>query len=698
MATIALPRPIPSHSAASDIATSITPPYPLEEAGPSSTSSSTCPVPPPDNHVATSPASSFPTANHTPPSLTDGDEAKQSSLLYPPVAYARLDDGPLSIYEINADQVVQALDFAARQPLPPSSLVFPWLHGLHPSNQVQRTFFVGRQRITRRTPSCLRGISLVKANGDLSVGRLKGAIAPDEFLRRDSYPEFIDADPIDGFSVRNFQIQTAKAALTSDLIIYGDNQTEVRRTAWDVAAAQAQSREQHAARGNALPYYNTFVCTSTLKDFETHHGSIVCIDSSGNPTGKVLDLVHQERREMWDMTEASEISHNVFMGPTPEPRSPEEKRFDILIECCDLGQLNPAALELIALVDDPVIQSHLDFPSSGSILPPTWSHEEADGILETCRWMYSLSNAVPPVMLDAQAWDRDGEPPPKSERPALSDKTRPRKILIHCSDGYTESTLLGIAYLSYSTGRSVPDAWLDLHISKHRNFFAYPSDVALLTALQPRLLQESPLCATRSLLDITHIIKNEPKWFAGLDGSLPSRILDYLYLGNLGHANNLDLLKELGIKQILSVGETVAWKDGDLEDWGTGNVCVVQGVQDNGLDSLTDKFTRCLEFIDRGRREGVATLVHCRVGVSRSATICIAEVMRALNTSFPRAYCFVRARRLNVIIQPHLRFAYELLQWEQRLQRDASVLSPRRELEWGEIAREITLMNRPYSK
>jgi dual specificity MAP kinase phosphatase len=103
--------------------------------------------------------------------------------------------------------------------------------------------------------------------------------------------------------------------------------------------------------------------------------------------------------------------------------------------------------------------------------------------------------------------------------------------------------------------------------------------------------------------------------------------------------------------------------------------------------------------IDRGRRRGTATLVHCRVGVSRSATICIAEVMKVMNISFPRAYCFVRARRLNVIIQPHLRFAYELLRWEEWLQKhvDASA-SVRRELEWREIAREIALMNRPYSR
>lgn len=73
--------------------------------------------------------------------------------------------------------------------------------------------------------------------------------------------------------------------------------------------------------------------------------------------------------------------------------------------------------------------------------------------------------------------------------------------------------------------------------------------------------------------------------------------------------------------------------------------------------------------------------------------------MRALNMSFPRAYCFVRARRLNVIIQPHLRFAYELLMWEEILQQNGDANAPiKRELEWGEISREIALMNRPYSR
>ncbi len=79
--------------------------------------------------------------------------------------------------------------------------------------------------------------------------------------------------------------------------------------------------------------------------------------------------------------------------------------------------------------------------------------------------------------------------------------------------------------------------------------------------------------------------------------------------------------------------------------------------------------------------------------------------MRTLKLSLPRAYCFVRARRLNVIIQPHLRFTYELLKWEELLRQDeissdALLLGCntgiKRELEWGEIAREVALMNQPY--
>ena len=107
---------------------------------------------------------------------------------------------------------------------------------------------------------------------------------------------------------------------------------------------------------------------------------------------------------------------------------------------------------------------------------------------------------------------------------------------------------------------------------------------------------------------------------------------------------------------MLSIGEAVNWTDTDRANWGPDNLMYIDNVQDNGIDPLCQEYDRCLEFIgkssefdtpswfapanlctEQGKRHGTATLVHCRVGVSRSASICIAEVMASKNLSFPRA-------------------------------------------------------------
>lgn len=68
-----------------------------------------------------------------------------------------------------------------------------------------------------------------------------------------------------------------------------------------------------------------------------------------------------------------------------------------------------------------------------------------------------------------------------------------------------------------------------------------------------------------------------------------------------------------------------------------------------------------------------------------------------MGLSFPRAYCFVRARRLNVIIQPHLRFVYELMKWDE-IQQERRGEAIQRDMEWPSVAREIAAMNRPYAR
>jgi dual specificity MAP kinase phosphatase len=102
-------------------------------------------------------------------------------------------------------------------------------------------------------------------------------------------------------------------------------------------------------------------------------------------TGKVMDFFHWERLEMCSMTKPSQISRNIWMGPTPDPnlqhfadlRGENEPEFDIMIEASDLAQIPDAkAFKLLDDILDGKIRSdltdlaipQLEFPGSGAIM------------------------------------------------------------------------------------------------------------------------------------------------------------------------------------------------------------------------------------------------------------------------------------------------------------------------------------------
>ena len=190
------------------------------------------------------------------------------SILYPAETFSKLVEN-LPIYSIDAATLAIALNNASTQPLPDPKLVFPWMHGLHPENQIQLNFFIARRRALRKTPKGVRGITIVKAGGDLIKSKLRGAIAPNELLStagsRD--PAFHDVDPKDGFSVRNFHIQAAKMAMISDIVVYGDDDTkaeDIRTLARRIARAQKSYSEKYDLSGLDGSGYSTFVVSSKI--------------------------------------------------------------------------------------------------------------------------------------------------------------------------------------------------------------------------------------------------------------------------------------------------------------------------------------------------------------------------------------------------------------------------------------------------
>ncbi|KAK6201610.1 protein phosphatase S phase [Scheffersomyces amazonensis] len=282
------------------------------------------------------------------------------------------------------------------------------------------------------------------------------------------------------------------------------------------------------------------------------------------------------------------------------------------------------------------------------------------------------------------------------------------------------------------------------------------------------LSSESGSSSTDSFHDISEYLLHNPviDWVKDVEGSIPSKILPYLYLGSLKHANCLPLLNKLGIKKVISVGEVLDWLNGSefkkfndiqIEDVDDGNIemykissssrskahisaqkhrknqkkhhkfqhhldCSVDSVmkvnnlEDDGIDELTRSLPAILQFINNEYEKSngnTKIFIHCRVGVSRSATVVIAEVMRRLKINLPTAYLYVRVRRLNIIIQPNLRFMYELFKWEefQKLkarQEETNADNDHtndhdndhdpylREIDWFMMCREIMKLNIPY--
>ena len=52
----------------------------------------------------------------------------------------------------------------------------------------------------------------------------------------------------------------------------------------------------------------------------------------------------------------------------------------------------------------------------------------------------------------------------------------------------------------------------------------------------------------------------------------------------------------------------------------------IQGICDDGIDTLEPQLGPICDWIEKARSEGGQVLVHCRVGVSRSATVTVRPI------------------------------------------------------------------------
>ncbi|XP_075944928.1 dual specificity protein phosphatase 8 isoform X2 [Anarhichas minor] len=141
----------------------------------------------------------------------------------------------------------------------------------------------------------------------------------------------------------------------------------------------------------------------------------------------------------------------------------------------------------------------------------------------------------------------------------------------------------------------------------------------------------------------------------------PTRILPHLYLGSQKDVLNKDLMAQNGITYVLNASNTCPKPDFISESH-----FMRIPVNDNYCEKLLPWLEKTNEFIDKAKVSNCRVIVHCLAGISRSATIAIAYIMKTMGLSSDDAYRFVKDRRPS--ISPNFNFLGQLLEFEKGLQ------------------------------
>eukprot|EP00071_Canis_lupus_P039844 XP_022273401.1 dual specificity protein phosphatase 1 [Canis lupus familiaris] len=155
----------------------------------------------------------------------------------------------------------------------------------------------------------------------------------------------------------------------------------------------------------------------------------------------------------------------------------------------------------------------------------------------------------------------------------------------------------------------------------------------------------------------------------------PVEILPFLYLGSAYHASRKDMLDALGITALINVSA-------NCPNHFEGHYQYKSiPVEDNHKADISSWFNEAIDFIDSIKNAGGRVFVHCQAGISRSATICLAYLMRTNRVKLDEAFEFVKQRRS--IISPNFSFMGQLLQFESQ------VLAPHCSAEAGSPAMAV---------
>jgi len=133
-----------------------------------------------------------------------------------------------------------------------------------------------------------------------------------------------------------------------------------------------------------------------------------------------------------------------------------------------------------------------------------------------------------------------------------------------------------------------------------------------------------------------------------------------LYLGNFNAANDVPNLKKMKIKAVLTVANAsyLSYNKSDIPNH------KIIPAEDYESFNLLVYFDDGIEFIEKNL-ENTNVLCHCLAGVSRSATLVIAYLMKTKRLTYLKALALTLSKRS--IIYPNGGFTRQLMEFEKDL-------------------------------
>ncbi|MED6293168.1 hypothetical protein CHARACLAT_007933 [Characodon lateralis] len=136
----------------------------------------------------------------------------------------------------------------------------------------------------------------------------------------------------------------------------------------------------------------------------------------------------------------------------------------------------------------------------------------------------------------------------------------------------------------------------------------------------------------------------------------PTEIFDHVFLGSEWNASNLEELQKCGVQYILNVTR-------EIDNFFPGvfeyhNI----RVYDEEATDLLAYWNETYKFISRAKKSGSKCLVHCKMGISRSAATVIAYSMKEYGWDLKNAFDYVKERR--TVTKPNPSFMRQLEEYQ----------------------------------